>query len=155
MGPAHARITVTAYWHPAGPLGLLNWYALAPSHGLIFHGMARAIALRAEEAGSMSIRRPSRRALDTRILGNRAPRNLTSVQRRTKTRSKAIKTGSSVFVLPLASRKSRCWRDGDYAALSFRFGIKQPRKAFGPGADVLQFARFGVICRCPLALVCW
>ena len=50
VGPAHARITVTAYWHPAGPLGLLYWYALAPSHGLIFHGMARAIALRAEEA---------------------------------------------------------------------------------------------------------
>ena len=50
VGPAHARITVTAYWHPAGPLGLLYWYALAPSHGLIFHGMQRAIALRAEEA---------------------------------------------------------------------------------------------------------
>ena len=48
--PAHTRITVTAYWHPAGALGLLYWYALAPSHGLIFHGMARAIALRAEEA---------------------------------------------------------------------------------------------------------
>lgn len=50
VGPAHARITVTAYWHPAGPLGLLYWYALAPSHSLIFHSMARAIALRAEEA---------------------------------------------------------------------------------------------------------
>jgi len=50
VGPAHARITVTAYWHPAGAPGLLYWYAFAPSHALIFHGMARAIALRAEEA---------------------------------------------------------------------------------------------------------
>jgi uncharacterized protein YbjT (DUF2867 family) len=50
VGPAHTRITVTAYWHPAGTLGLLYWYAFAPSHALIFHGMARAIALRAEDA---------------------------------------------------------------------------------------------------------
>jgi uncharacterized protein YbjT (DUF2867 family) len=47
-GPEHTRITVTAYWHPAGVWGLLYWYAFAPSHFLVFHGMARAIALRAE-----------------------------------------------------------------------------------------------------------
>ena len=58
LGPAHTRITVTAYWHPAGPLGLLYWYALAPSHGLVFHGMARAIALRGEEAGRDPIPAP-------------------------------------------------------------------------------------------------
>jgi len=42
------RITVTAYWHPAGVWGLLYWHAFAPSHFLVFHGMARAIAHRAE-----------------------------------------------------------------------------------------------------------
>ena len=50
VGPAHTRVTVTAYWHPAGALGLLYWYAFAPSHALVFHSMARAIALRAEES---------------------------------------------------------------------------------------------------------
>ncbi len=48
VGPAHARITLTAYWHPAGAKGLIYWYAFAPSHALVFHSMARAIALRAE-----------------------------------------------------------------------------------------------------------
>jgi hypothetical protein len=42
------RIMVTAYWHPAGVWGLLYWHAFAPSHFLVFHGMARAIAHRAE-----------------------------------------------------------------------------------------------------------
>jgi uncharacterized protein YbjT (DUF2867 family) len=46
----HTRITVTAYWHPAGVWGMLYWYAFAPSHFMVFHGMARAIALRAEGA---------------------------------------------------------------------------------------------------------
>lgn len=49
-GPEHTRITVTAYWHPAGVWGLLYWHAFAPSHFLVFHGMARAIALRAERS---------------------------------------------------------------------------------------------------------
>ncbi len=43
------RITVTAYWHPAGVWGLLYWYALAPSHRFIFKGLTRAIATRAEQ----------------------------------------------------------------------------------------------------------
>ncbi|MDH3437528.1 MAG: SDR family oxidoreductase, partial [Betaproteobacteria bacterium] len=46
----HTRITVTAYWHPAGVWGLLYWYAFVPAHFVVFHGMARAIALRAEGA---------------------------------------------------------------------------------------------------------
>lgn len=46
----HTRITLTAHWHPAGAWGLAYWYAFAPSHGYIFHAMARAIAQRAEAA---------------------------------------------------------------------------------------------------------
>ena len=42
------RITATAYWHPAGVWGLLYWYALSPAHLLIFRGMTREIARRAE-----------------------------------------------------------------------------------------------------------
>lgn len=45
------RLTATAYWHPAGVWGLLYWYLLAPFHGLIFRGMTREIARRAERAG--------------------------------------------------------------------------------------------------------
>jgi uncharacterized protein YbjT (DUF2867 family)/uncharacterized protein YndB with AHSA1/START domain len=41
------RITVTAYWHPAGVLGLSYWYALAPAHGFLFRGMTREICRRA------------------------------------------------------------------------------------------------------------
>ncbi len=46
--PQHSRITVTAYWHPAGVWGLLYWYAFSPSHALVFNGMARALAERAQ-----------------------------------------------------------------------------------------------------------
>lgn len=46
----YTRITMTAYWHPAGIWGLLYWYTLAPMHRLVFNGMVRAIAARAEEA---------------------------------------------------------------------------------------------------------
>lgn len=44
------RITVSAYWHPAGLWGLLYWYALAPAHRFIFKGLTRALATRAEQA---------------------------------------------------------------------------------------------------------
>ncbi len=44
----HTHITATAYWHPAGVLGLLYWYSLAIAHLVIFKGMTRAIATRAE-----------------------------------------------------------------------------------------------------------
>jgi uncharacterized protein YbjT (DUF2867 family) len=48
------RITETAYWHPAGVWGLLYWYSLVPAHLVLFRGMTRAIARRAEqvEAGT-------------------------------------------------------------------------------------------------------
>jgi len=44
------RILVTAYFHPAGAPGLIYWHALTPAHALIFTGLARAIAARAERA---------------------------------------------------------------------------------------------------------
>jgi len=47
-GGGRTRVTATAYWHPAGVWGLLYWYALVPVHLLIFRGMTRAIARRAE-----------------------------------------------------------------------------------------------------------
>jgi uncharacterized protein YbjT (DUF2867 family) len=55
---AHActRVVVTAYFHPAGAPGLMYWYALAPAHALIFAGLARAIATRAERASRANAR---------------------------------------------------------------------------------------------------
>ncbi len=41
-------ISATAYWHPAGPPGLLYWYVLLPFHDFLFQGLTRAIARRAE-----------------------------------------------------------------------------------------------------------
>ena len=38
------RVSVRAYWHPAGAWGLLYWYLTLPAHALIFNGTARAIA---------------------------------------------------------------------------------------------------------------
>lgn len=42
------RVVVTAYWHPAGIWGLIYWYMLVPFHDLLFRGMTRNIAARAE-----------------------------------------------------------------------------------------------------------
>lgn len=48
-GPeAGTTIVQTAYFAPKGLLGVLYWYALYPIHGLIFGGMIREIARRAE-----------------------------------------------------------------------------------------------------------
>jgi hypothetical protein len=38
----------TAVFEPAGLFGLLYWYALLPVHAVIFGGMLRAIARRAQ-----------------------------------------------------------------------------------------------------------
>ena len=43
------RLTATAYWHPAGFLGLLYWYALFPAHLFIFDRMTRNMVRLAEE----------------------------------------------------------------------------------------------------------
>jgi hypothetical protein len=42
------RVVATAYFHPAGAPGLVYWYALGPAHAVIFTGLAKAIAERAE-----------------------------------------------------------------------------------------------------------
>ncbi len=54
-GTQRTRITVTAYWHPAGVWGLMYWYAFAPSHALVFNGMARAIAEHAAPAAEPTL----------------------------------------------------------------------------------------------------
>ncbi len=48
--PSETRISATGYFHPAGVWGLLYWYALLPFHRLIFNGLTRAMAQRAERA---------------------------------------------------------------------------------------------------------
>ncbi len=42
------RVSMRAYWHPAGVWGLLYWYALLPAHALLFRGTTREIVRRAE-----------------------------------------------------------------------------------------------------------
>lgn len=44
---AGRRVSVNAYFHPAGVWGLLYWFALLPAHAFIFRGMTRTIAARA------------------------------------------------------------------------------------------------------------
>ena len=48
------RVVVTAYFHPAGAPGLLYWHALTPAHALIYNGLAKAIAERAERGAAVS-----------------------------------------------------------------------------------------------------
>jgi hypothetical protein len=43
------RLSITAYWHPAGVWGLAYWYSFQPAHQFIFSGTARAICQRAEQ----------------------------------------------------------------------------------------------------------
>jgi uncharacterized protein YbjT (DUF2867 family) len=42
-------ISATAYWHPAGPPGLIYWYSLLPAHLFIFKGLTAAISKRAQQ----------------------------------------------------------------------------------------------------------
>jgi hypothetical protein len=49
LGGHGTRLTATAYWHPAGFLGLLYWYALFPAHLFIFDRMTRNMVRRAEQ----------------------------------------------------------------------------------------------------------
>lgn len=52
-GPGRTRVAVTAYFHPAGAPGLVYWQAMAPAHLLIFSGLAKAIAQRAEKNAAL------------------------------------------------------------------------------------------------------
>jgi uncharacterized protein YbjT (DUF2867 family) len=47
QGGSGSRVSATAYWHPAGVLGLAYWYSLVPAHLFIFRGLTRAIQRRA------------------------------------------------------------------------------------------------------------
>lgn len=50
LGERRSRVVVTAAFHPAGVKGLLYWHSLTPAHAVIFPGLAREIARRAERA---------------------------------------------------------------------------------------------------------
>jgi hypothetical protein len=52
LDAARSEIRQTAIFDPAGLRGLLYWYGLYPVHALIFNGMLRAIAARAEAEAS-------------------------------------------------------------------------------------------------------
>ena len=54
----HTRVSVTAYWHPAGIWGLIYWWILVPAHLFIFKGMTRVIAQRAQAAPALPDARP-------------------------------------------------------------------------------------------------
>ena len=41
------KLSMTAYWHPAGVWGLMYWYAMLPFHALLFRGTVREIIARA------------------------------------------------------------------------------------------------------------
>ncbi len=47
-GAPRTRLTATAYWHPAGVWGLMYWLSMEPAHRVIFSGLTREIASRAE-----------------------------------------------------------------------------------------------------------
>jgi hypothetical protein len=46
-----AVVHQTAVFEPAGLSGLLYWHVIGPLHALIFRGMLREIAKRAQERG--------------------------------------------------------------------------------------------------------
>jgi uncharacterized protein YbjT (DUF2867 family)/uncharacterized protein YndB with AHSA1/START domain len=48
------RVTATAYWQPAGPSGLLYWWALFPAHLFIFDNMTRNICRLAEKRETLA-----------------------------------------------------------------------------------------------------
>jgi len=49
---ATSRLFQTAFFAPRGLTGLLYWYLLYPIHAVIFNGLAKKLALRAEEIGA-------------------------------------------------------------------------------------------------------
>jgi hypothetical protein len=49
-GEPRTQVTATAYWHPAGVWGLMYWLSMEPAHLVMFRGLTREIARRAEDA---------------------------------------------------------------------------------------------------------
>ncbi len=54
MGSGMSRLSQTAFFAPRGLSGLLYWYLLYPIHAVIFSGMAREVARRAEARDKVS-----------------------------------------------------------------------------------------------------
>ena len=46
---SYRSISANAYWHPAGPFGLMYWYACLPAHLFLFKGLTKVIANLAEK----------------------------------------------------------------------------------------------------------
>lgn len=55
---ARRRLSIDAYFHPAGVWGLLYWYSVVPFHAIVFRGMARAITTRAAAIDEANARLP-------------------------------------------------------------------------------------------------
>ena len=49
----HRTLSATAYWHPAGPAGLIYWYSLLPVHAFLFRGLTASIVKRAKKVSHM------------------------------------------------------------------------------------------------------
>lgn len=49
MGSDRSRLTQTATYYPRGLIGLLYWFGVYPLHAMVFGGLARSIAVRAEK----------------------------------------------------------------------------------------------------------
>jgi hypothetical protein len=47
-----SRLSQTAFFAPRGLTGLLYWYLLYPLHAVIFSGLAKKLALLAQEVGA-------------------------------------------------------------------------------------------------------
>ncbi len=55
LSSLESQIIQTAYFNPKGLFGFLYWYILYPFHGIIFGGMIRVLARRAQELSSSKI----------------------------------------------------------------------------------------------------
>jgi hypothetical protein len=53
-GKSSNKVRATAYWHPAGFWGIAYWYSLLPAHAILFKGLTRSIARRAEARQQLS-----------------------------------------------------------------------------------------------------
>ncbi len=52
VSDGRTRVSATAFWHPAGLLGLAYWFSLEPAHRVIFKGLTEEISRRAESLQS-------------------------------------------------------------------------------------------------------
>ena len=55
VGADRSRLTQTATYYPRGLAGLLYWFGVYPLHAIVFRGLARSIAARAEAARDSAV----------------------------------------------------------------------------------------------------